>query len=153
MVSTHRDPVVVDLVLGGSPANGSTLRPDLDGLVRRALAERPLALEFELDADPAADAASAYELTVGHVQKSYPELFRNADQLRVGLTQEFGTLPSALVLAALVAENAAWHHGTREQRERAGERLLRAFQPDSQTYAERVVLRGLSLFFRTVDKL
>ena len=67
-------------------------------------------------------------------------------------TAEFGTYSGARIIAALRAENRAWHYADRGDPayEWTRDAVVEAFAPRSQTWRETVVKQGLELIDRAV---
>ncbi|KAH9256011.1 hypothetical protein BASA81_005787 [Batrachochytrium salamandrivorans] len=86
-------------------------------------------------------AAKGYDLVDTDAQTAYGKLFDS--QPMISITQEIGTVPSVMAAWALIQENQAWFHGTPHDKRSGGERLKHAFSPHSQSFAEKIIKRGL----------
>lgn len=143
---THRKRVVfVDVHTGLGPFAKDTLivSHNVDQVRERYGADKsrePYKVEYQGDAK-GDGAAGGYDLVDTDAQTAYVKLFDS--QPLVSITQEIGTVPSFMAAWALIQENQAWFHGTERDKHSGGERLKRAFSPHSQSFAERIIKRGL----------
>lgn len=70
------------------------------------------------------------------------------------MTQEFGTVSSLRVFFALQRENQAFHFSeSRVDRDYYSRALREAFNPESQSFRESVVLRGRRLLEMAIHHL
>ena len=89
----------------------------------------------------------AYVETVGFTTSAagYPALFGAATE-RLAFGQEFGTVAGVQVFRALRAENAAYHHGTEEERKRSKVSVREVFSPSGKCDWQTAVLaRGIEV--------
>jgi hypothetical protein len=130
---------VVDVQTGLGPWKLDTLTVDGDGqleLLRKA------GLDEGLEASRIESAAAAGSTTAA---AGYPALFGGAAE-KLAITQKFGTVHMAQVFRHLRHENAVFHHGDEEERERPKMALRDAFNPSGKCDWQTAVLaRGVGM--------
>ena len=96
----------------------------------------------------AAAGGGAYAQTKGFTTDDatgYPALFGGASE-KLAVCQEFGTVAGVQVFRALRAENAAYHHGSEEDRERPKISVREVFNPSGKCDWQTAVLaRGIEV--------
>lgn len=146
----RRNVVFVDVHTGLGPFAKDTLIVSHQfEVVRRVFGgpkgREPYSIEFQGEKG-GNEASDGYDLVQTDTQTAYGALFEH--QPILSLTQEFGTVPSIAAAYALIKENQAWFHSKDLRRD--GEGLKAAFSPHSQSFAERVIKRGLIVLEQTL---
>ena len=126
------------------------------GVLNGADGEEPLAdnriqnTDAEEGENEEGSAAQGYAGTTGfttHPDMGYVGLFEGASpEQRLAVCQEFGTVHPVQVFRHLRAENAAYHHGGEEDRERPRQALREVFAPRSNCqWQSNILKRGIAL--------
>lgn len=118
--------------------------------------------EAHTSEDESGDSSSSSPATKGGTSQGYENVvtikryfvkFFDATQKPLMLTQEFGTLPIALVGRALVVENAAFQYLPPSQALTWAQRYLRpAFYPQHPRWRRMVLERGLQTLLQSIQR-
>ena len=138
--------VLVDVHSGLGPSGVDTIMADDDstGELAAKIFKRS-AQRVEWPANSPTGVAAGYQDTMGDMQVS--ELVPEA-QVKVEITEEFGTVPGVLVLRGLIVENQAWQysaHGSAAHRY-ASELLRNVFYVPTPEWKAKTLAHGMTCY-------
>ena len=102
------------------------------------------------------DASSGYELTMGMLPEYFCDKYFNnlISNNKLCMTQEFGTISTAIVGINLMNENQAYHFGNIKDKEIYSQRLQHSFYlEDNKLWEHNIVRRGLKVFLEGIEYL
>lgn len=132
--------VGIDVHTGLGPCGVDTLIVDTPTC---PIAKQVFSGALVMDSTASSGAASGYDLAVGFLT-DFP-LYGSARAVTV--CQEFGTINAVFVAAAMILENAAYHHARNSKIHKYyGKRLRDAFYVNTPTWKHSILQRGIKVY-------